>query len=199
MLQLISEEQTFPSPPFWWHAFLFSTLHVHLLKGKTSIQKTRPQEKFFIQIHNREFLGKHFPSGYKMENIRSVKLSRKETKSVKKKHPAKIQKNDLVSDLHLKPIATTHGMSSPSDSSTLTSSSIIPLLSPVYIMVPPQFPDTEDYSNDRSPRMGNNDRSPRRERDPGDKRSLSSKRHSSPTKLADPNTMLMMFQSRCVL
>lgn len=137
-----------------------------------------------------------------MEKVRSLKLSRKDTKTVKKKQAAKIQKNGSASDLHLHPITTPHGMFSSFNPSSPTSSSIIPFLSPVYIKVPPQFPEVEDYNDDRFPRMGSNDRSPRRERGLSDKRALSnssSKRNPSPTKLVDPSTMLMVFQPRCVL
>lgn len=134
-----------------------------------------------------------------MENVRLLKLTKKDAKPAKKKQVTKLQKNSPESNPHLEPIATSHGISSPSNPSTPTSSSIIPLLSPVYIMVPPQLPDTEEYNSDRSPRIGGNDRSPRRERGLGDKVALSSKRAPSPTKLADPTTLLTMFPSRCVL
>ncbi|OWM66752.1 hypothetical protein CDL15_Pgr010404 [Punica granatum] len=155
-----------------------------------------------------------------MENVRLLRLSGKDTKSVKKKNPEKIQKNAPESDPHLEPIATHHATPSlfiPANPSSPTCSSVIPLLSPVYILGPPQFPESEDYNNDRSPRMAGNNRSPRmagnnrsprascndpsprRERGLGDKKALSGKRHPSPTKLHDPTAMLTMFQSRCVL
>lgn len=130
-----------------------------------------------------------------MESVRLLKLSLKYMKPGNKKQSKKLQKNNSTSDPQLDPIAMPHGMYSPSDPSTPTSSSIIPLLSPVYIMVPPQFPDTEE----RSPAMGSSDRSPKRERTRDKMRTLSSKRQPSPTKLADPTTVIMVFQPPCVL
>lgn len=134
-----------------------------------------------------------------MENVRLLKLYAKDMKQAKKKHAEKLQKNDPTSDLHLDSVSAPHGLSSPSCPSTPTVSSIIPLLSPVYIMAPHEFPNPEDYNKDRSPRMAGSDRSPKGERGLGDKMTLGSKRPPSPTKLADPTTMIMMFQSRCVL